>query len=150
MKIYISGPISGKPREEHEHVFKVAKRFIEELGHEAIDPHDLPPHQHDGECPPGYTQTEHSSCCYLRNDLIALLTCDGVFMLSGWESSIGARLEHSVAAHCGLQFFSTHMGETPPVEPGSNVAKHRERLRKEDMVIKTKDQIAEESWGERL
>jgi len=32
----------------------------------------------------------------------------GTTGLPAWEKSIGARLEHSVAAHCGLKIYSHH------------------------------------------
>ena len=107
MKIYISGPIAGYPK--FKEVFESAATHLRALGLDAVNPVDVPAHEHEGPCPPSYTRgPEHSAACYLRTDLLALLECDSIFMLSGWESSIGARLEHSVAAHCGLKIYSQH------------------------------------------
>lgn len=105
MKIYISGPISG-----HEDLnlpdFRSAATGLEGLGHKPVVPHDILPWVHDGECPPSYTRDDHhTAACYLRGDMVELLQCDGILMLLGWEASVGARLEHSVASHCGIPIY---------------------------------------------
>lgn len=46
---------------------------------------------------------EHSWGCFLRYDLKALLDCDAIYMLPGWEQSHGARLELQVASAVGLK-----------------------------------------------
>lgn len=33
--------------------------------------------------------------------------CDALLMLPGWESSVGARLEHDFACICGIPLFKT-------------------------------------------
>lgn len=38
----------------------------------------------------------------MRRDVTALLTCDGVAMLPGWEGSKGARLERHIAVEIGM------------------------------------------------
>jgi hypothetical protein len=104
MSIYISGPIAGYPA--FKEVFESAAKHLRFLRFDVVNPVDVPPHEHEGECPKSYvTANGHSAACYLRTDLKALLDCDAIFMLSGWENSIGARLEHSVAAHCGLKIY---------------------------------------------
>lgn len=42
---------------------------------------------------------------YMKADLKALLKCDSIFMLDGWEKSKGARFEHKTAAICGLKIM---------------------------------------------
>lgn len=42
---------------------------------------------------------------YLRNDLQALLTCDGVVLMPGWKESRGARLEAHVADKLKMWVF---------------------------------------------
>mgnify|MGYP003555439623 CR=1 FL=1 len=34
---------------------------------------------------------------YMREDLKAMLECDSIFMLPGWENSQGAKIEHRLA-----------------------------------------------------
>lgn len=107
MKIYISGPIAGIP--DHAEKFNRAERHLRSLDFEVCNPCNVPPHEHEGQCPPSYrTANGHSAACFLRGDLVALLECDALFMLDRWESSVGARLEHSVAAHCGMPIYSFH------------------------------------------
>jgi hypothetical protein len=107
MKIYISGPIAG--HEDHRKAFDSAAIYLRTLSYEVVNPIDVSAYEHKGKCPKGYTTTNgHSSACYLRTDLQALLECDAIFMLPKWEGSVGARLEHSVAAHCGLLIYSIH------------------------------------------
>lgn len=112
---YISGPIAGYP-ELNEAMFRAAKRRLEaERGarkfryDKAIVPHDVPAWQHEEPCPPSYVQNgDHTAACYLRTDLIVMLTqAQDIWMLPGWEASVGARLEMQVAAACGLgvKFF---------------------------------------------
>lgn len=33
----------------------------------------------------------------MRGDIELLLSCDGIYMLKGWEKSKGAKLEHEIA-----------------------------------------------------
>ena len=109
MKIYISGPIAGQP--DFKQKFKEAEDKLRTLGWDVCNPCEVPAWPHQGECPKSYTGVVngHTAACYLRGDLWELLQCDVLFMLPGWESSIGARLEHSVASHCGMTiYYSVH------------------------------------------
>jgi len=106
VKVYISGGIAGFDRDDRLEAFGEMEIAIQRLGHETVNPFDCVPEEHEGECPQGYAKGEgHSSACHLRADLMALLDCDAVFMMRNWELSRGARLEHSVAADCGLQIY---------------------------------------------
>jgi hypothetical protein len=111
MKIYVSGPINGRV-EGNLAAFCVAQGEITELGHTAVIPHNCPPHEHVGECPQGYATPfaadypEHTStACFIRGDFEELLTCDAIYMLPGWERSVGARGEFDVAALAGLEIY---------------------------------------------
>src|SRR5471030_1062685 len=48
----------------------------------------------------------------MRKDIAALMTCDRIYMLAGWQSSRGATLEHHVAAALGLEVV-----EAPEAQP---------------------------------
>ena len=48
---------------------------------------------------PYYTD---DGACYMRSDIAALLTCDAIHMLPGWENSRGATVEHTIATALGL------------------------------------------------
>ena len=40
---------------------------------------------------------------HMRTDIRNLLDCDYIYMLGGWETSKGAKLELDVASSCGLK-----------------------------------------------
>lgn len=128
MRVYISGPITGMP--DHNNLaFNNAKGHVEALGHIAIVPLTIAPWDHEGPCPKSYAAgqtSEHTAACYLRGDLIAMLgDCDALFMLGGWESSIGARLEHNVASHCGMTIY--YEFGLVPLPPGAPQLKPMDR-----------------------
>ncbi len=95
--LYLSGPMSGLPEFNYP-AFKAATERLRSQGHAVVSPHELP-----ADCPGcaniGY---EHSWSEHMRVDLAALLTCDVIVMLPGWQQSRGARLEKSVAEATGL------------------------------------------------
>lgn len=102
---YVSGPMAGK-EDLNIRAFRLAEAWLERQNFSVMVPHDVPVWLHEGECPGGYRSSPdapHAGACYLRTDIIAMLSgADVVFMLPGWELSIGARLEMQVAATCGL------------------------------------------------
>lgn len=112
MKIYISGPISGM-RDRNRPAFFAEEGFLglvadahPDLELEWVNPHAVPPTQHEGNCPPGYNHDgQHSSCCYMKADLIEMLKCDGLIMLKGWQNSIGAEIERRLARDTGIPIY---------------------------------------------
>lgn len=133
MKVaYISGPIAGHAL-LNEGVFRAAERRLLSTRNQAshrydkvLVPHDIPPWGHmNQECPPSYIKNgDHTAACYLRTDLIHLLTyVDDVWMLPGWEASVGARLEMQVAAACGLGIKFFHRNELGCAHNGYGVGK---------------------------
>lgn len=114
MHFYISGPMAGKEASNLP-AFRAAAARLASLGHTYQIPHDITPWQHGGECPPGYASNEgHTSACLLRGDLFWLITqAEALYMLRGWENSIGARLEHEVASRCGFPIFYQNRDTVP-------------------------------------
>lgn len=39
------------------------------------------------------------------NSIQLMLTCEAIYLLSGWKNSLGARVEKSIADVCGLQII---------------------------------------------
>ena len=104
-RCYIAGPIAGVP--DFRERFAAAVPAVEALGYEVVNPCDIPPVDHEGECPPGYdpggdASGHTSSACFMRADLRALLDCDAIYLLPGWQESRGATVERSVAVDCGM------------------------------------------------
>lgn len=114
-QVYICGPIAGYS-DLNKKAFEEAEEFIKELGLYPVNPHHIEPYSHGlDDCPGGskfYGHKEeglHSSVCYMRTDLARLLQCNAVYVLHGWEASVGGRLEIAVAAQCGLDiYFQDH------------------------------------------
>lgn len=86
MKIYISGPITGKPNLNRD-AFARAAAAIRAAGREPVNPHDLTAHLGD-DAP----WEEYMKVC-----IAELVTCDDIFMLAGWRNSVGAQHEASIA-----------------------------------------------------
>lgn len=112
MKIYISGKITGLPIEDAKAMFQAAEDFLNKkhldanlhFPLECINPFKL---NHDKieemeQAPPGKYSTHDKWCQYMKEDLAALLNCDGIYMLKNWGASQGARIEHVVAKEMGL------------------------------------------------
>lgn len=89
MKIYISGSISDD-KNYLEKFARVEKQLLQ-LDNEVVNPCTLP-HNH------GKTYEE-----YMKEDIKALLACDTIYMIPGWEKSKGAVFEREVAVMCGLE-----------------------------------------------
>jgi len=90
--IYISGGISDVPN--YLEVFKAAGDKLEALPNifAVVSPTECEPHR----------RSNHPYGKYMRAVVQAMMDCDAVYMLAGWEQSVGARLEHNLAAVCGL------------------------------------------------
>jgi hypothetical protein len=85
MKIYISGAITNNPNAKAQ--FDKAKKTLLELnkGYEPISPMDLP-HEHD-----------QSWNAFMREDIKAMIDCQGIYLIEGWTTSKGARIEKELA-----------------------------------------------------
>lgn len=106
-RVYIAGPIAGKV-DGNKPKFDLAERELNALGYEAVNPHNIAPYWHGGSaCPKNSPVGEegHAAACHMRTDIAALVTCDIIYLLEGWEDSAGARLEFLVAQMCGLRII---------------------------------------------
>ena len=118
-RVYLSGPIAGVPdfRDRFAAAGEAARAKLGDV--EIIDPCDVAVLSHDGvPCAPGYSAGEnagHSSACFMRTDLIALLTCDEIWMLPDHGRSRGATVELAVARACGMVVHSPYEQGQQPV-----------------------------------
>lgn len=102
MKVYISGPMTGKPALNGKEFYE-AEAQIMDAGKIAINPHRI---SHDVELKCSELGTIATYEDYMKADLSALLNeCSMVYMLNGWKDSPGARVEHDVAKICGLEII---------------------------------------------
>jgi hypothetical protein len=108
MKVYIAGPIKGHAY-RNETAFRAEAHRLIIAGHEVVVPHDVRPVPHaERACPEGYDSFDgHTSACYLRADVKALLDCDAMQLLHGWQHSRGVTtVEFPVAKECGVQIYT--------------------------------------------
>jgi nucleoside 2-deoxyribosyltransferase len=91
MKIYLSGPITGV--ENYMEIFNRHEAALKETGHEVINPAKLN-HDHD-----------KSWTSYMKEDIRALLDCDVIALIPGWEESRGARIECGIAKRLGMDLL---------------------------------------------
>ena len=99
MKLYVSGPMTGLPHFNFP-AFHAAAAALRLKGYEVVCPAELPePSDHDGGPLPAGSQSWQ---WYLRRDLAAMLECEGVATLYGWNGSKVARLEVHVAVELGM------------------------------------------------
>src|SRR4051812_28798192 len=98
-RIYISGPIAFVT-DRNRTVFDAAATALQALGWDTVNPLELPHPNHDGQCREGTgvaPASDHYHACYITRDLHVLLTCDALFLLPGWDMSVGAKVEQHVA-----------------------------------------------------
>ena len=92
-RIYISGAISHLDLEERRSAFAEAEELLTGKGYEVFNPFKN-----------GVSQDEHWRE-HMRVDLAELPKCDAIYMLDGWGTSKGAKLEFDVATTCGLEVY---------------------------------------------
>lgn len=83
-KLYIAGPMTGYPACNYP-AFNMVEEHLLKAGFEVVNPAKV-----------SAGQRAHY-VDYLREDLRAMLDCDGVALLPDWEFSTGARNEVNVA-----------------------------------------------------
>lgn len=93
-RVYISGPVSGRPLEEALAAFNAAESKLRAAGWAAVNPVRL-----SNELLGGGKAWED----YMAYDLELLESCGAIAFLEGWQGSQGARLEAAVARRLGLE-----------------------------------------------
>ncbi len=89
MKVYISGKISGLDFEEVKKRFLEAEEFLESLGIQAVNP------LKNG------LSVNDDWIKHLCRDIELLYECSHIYMMDGWQESIGACIEYDFAIRTG-------------------------------------------------
>jgi len=107
MKVYLSGPITGK-EDGNKAVFAGCKKALEQAGWEVITPYDTnPPEQEAAEeanREAGKLYTE-SYWKLLSKDVLTVSEVEGIIFLPEWEKSTGARVEAYIGLVRGLPIW---------------------------------------------
>lgn len=92
MKIYIAGPMTGYKDWNFPAFHQEADKLRQE-GHEVVNPAELNPD----------TNMAWADC--MRKDIQALVQCNAIRLLPGWEKSKGATLEKHIAERLEFVVF---------------------------------------------
>ena len=93
MRIYIVGPTLGYESTTREAAFAAAAETLRNGGHEPVTPATI-------QLGDGASWSD-----YMDAALPMLATCQGIYLLPGWRTSSGARVEATVAQILGLRRF---------------------------------------------
>lgn len=91
--IYISGPMTGLP-DLNFPAFNAEAARLQALEWEVVNPAEINPDKH----------LSWREC--MQNDIAALVFCDAVQLLPGWENSRGATLELHNAVRLGMVIYA--------------------------------------------
>lgn len=106
LRVYVAGPMAGLP-DHNFPAFHVAADALRSNGYEVISPAELATEAELAEgnrLGAAFRETQTYREC-LKRDLRAVLDCDAVQLLPGWEASRGAQLEVSVARAVGIDVW---------------------------------------------
>ena len=106
-RIYIAGPISGRDRVDYIQHFAKAEEYLEDKGYTVINPAKT-----TAALPDTLSHGEYMEIC-----LTLLSLCDSIYMLEGWEKSLGASMEYGYAQGKDMKIiFEVPKGEHDGVE----------------------------------
>lgn len=97
--IYVAGPMSGYP-DLNFPAFHAAAAAYRARGAFVINPAEINDETGADLMTPEQYQAHWCKC--MKADIAALMACDEIAMLPGWEKSKGASLEHLVALALGM------------------------------------------------
>lgn len=93
MKVYISGKISGLDFDEVKAKFAEAEDFLNEIGIEAVNP------LKNG------LSVDNAWIKHLCKDIEILNDCDCIYLMEGWQESVGACIEYDFAMRTGKKIL---------------------------------------------
>lgn len=105
LNIYIAGPIANT--DDFVYRFGVARGEVGLMGYQPVCPIEL-----NGVDENSRKEDAENRLAYLRKDIAALINCDGIYLLRGWENSRGARLEKLIADGLDLLILYQDEGES--------------------------------------
>lgn len=120
-KLYVAGPMTGYD-DFNFPLFDMASKEARSRGYQVVSPADID-RQHGLT---GKSPADHIDLCpIIIRDVEALVDCDGMLLLPGWENSRGAVAEVSVALwRKDFEFFT--YPDFQPIEPQLGIIKPKE------------------------
>ena len=110
-RIYIAGPMRGI-KSYNFPAFDAARDWLNSIGFEAVSPADIDREHNIDESFKPDDITPEFLCAVASRDVAAVLSCDALYMLSGWEKSKGAVAERAVAEWVGKKVYLQEEGIT--------------------------------------
>ena len=98
MRIYLSGKITGREKEDYTRQFARAESFYKTSGFDVVNPVTI-----GAEVLKLNPNAEWED--FMQEDLKALRTCTHIVLLEGWEESKGAKMEKAEAEKMGLEIM---------------------------------------------
>lgn len=100
-KLYVAGPMAGK--EDHGiPAFERAAKALRDRGFDVVSPAELTLAEFGTVEEARKATWEH----HMKRDIAALVFCDGLAMLNGWQDSRGATLERKIAMTLDIRVMS--------------------------------------------
>ncbi|MDQ1921665.1 DUF4406 domain-containing protein [Massilia pseudoviolaceinigra] len=99
-RFYLAGPMSGLP-DLNFPAFHAEAARLRALGYDVVNPAEI-----NADPAAGW-----NAC--MRADIAQLVTCDGIALLSGWQASRGARIEHNLAHSLNMTVIEAQALKTP-------------------------------------
>ncbi len=104
-KVYLSGPITGKPNLNIEEFEKYEQKF-KNLNYEVVNPHKLFTKEKIDEMNLKLENKEITfeefHAYFMRRDIKEMMDCDFVALLKGYENSKGANIEVYIARNINM------------------------------------------------
>ena len=98
MRIYLSGKITGREKEDYTRQFARTESFYKTGGFDVVNPVTI-----------GEVILKNNPKAkwedFMAEDLKALRTCTHIVLLEGWEESKGAKMEKAEAEKLGLEIM---------------------------------------------
>lgn len=119
MRLYIAGPMTGRPYHNVPAFEAVAKK-LREKGHDCIVPIELDGNEYRSFClqdPTGLAKSDDDRTWgdFLSRDVKCVADeVEGIVVLDDWYESKGARLEAFVAVNCGKPVYNVDLQELNP------------------------------------
>lgn len=108
MKLYLAGPMRGYAKYNFPHFLATAAE-LRIQGHEVLSPAEMDLEYFGPGCmdiPEG--EATENFRWYMKRDLNAVLECDAVALLSGWQKSTGALIESYVGRAVGAKLLDAY------------------------------------------